>query len=97
MRYKIKELSAVEELQLAGRAQEVFVYLKDICGTISEAEERCLWAVACNAALLSLALNRGGRRAFDNARQVLKRMGLSRIAELAAQYQNRYEGRNREI
>lgn len=93
----MRGLSAAEELQLDGRAQEAFVYLKDICGTISEEEERCLWAVAGNAALLSLALNRGGRRAFDNARQVLKRMGLSRIATLAAQYQNRYEGRNREI
>lgn len=97
MRYRMKELSAVEELQLDSRAQQAFAYLKDICGAVSEEEERCLWAVAGNAALLSLSLNRGGRKPFDDARQVLGRMGLSRIAELAAQYQSWYEGRNREI
>ena len=96
MRYRMRGLSAAEELQLDGRAQEAFVYRKDICGTISEEEERCLWAVAGNAALLSLALNRGRKRAFEDARQVLEGMGLSRIAELAAQYQNRYEGGSEE-
>lgn len=89
----LERLSAVEELQLERTAREGFEYLMLRCPHQSDREG--IWAVANNAALVCLSLKEGGRQRFGSVYELLERMSLKEIAELADEYGERFD-ENRE-
>ena len=91
---KVCRLRAAQEVQLGQEAGRTFAFL---CGLTDEGMDQArreqLWAVANNAALLRFSLKEGEYPVFDSAVELLHRMELGQIAQLAQQYQQRFEER----
>ncbi len=89
MEERLQKLSALEELQLEGLARQGYYYL--CMNLIAYEDDKDLWAIANNAALVCLSLKKGNTRKFYSVSQVCDTLNLGEIAKLVQEYQERFE------
>ena len=91
----LKRLSAVQELCLQQQAEKGYAYLCFCVGReLSPKEKQDFWAIANNAALVSLSASENGKNCFSSVVDVLKRCSLEEIASRAMEYEQENMTRN---